>query len=117
MTRGPEKVPMFDIQIEGRTVRVTGTHPFPTSEGPKAAFELQEGDRVRTAAGKPGVIQKIATVPMGGKDPVVWNLELEGSQDLGDHYVLANGVVTGDLYIQMRLQKKAAHTGRWVSQK
>jgi hypothetical protein len=117
MTRGPENVPMFDIQIEGKTVRVTGTHPFPTNEGPRAAFELQEGDRVRTAEGKSGVIQNIATVPAGEKAPMVWNLELAAGEDLRDHYVLANGVVTGDLYIQTRLQKNAAGTDRWVSKK
>jgi len=117
MTQGPEKVPMFDVQIEGKTVRVTGTHPFPTSHGPKPAFELQEGDRVRTGDGTMGVIQKLAMVPAGEKAPVVWNLELEAGDDLRDHYVLANGVVTGDLYIQTRLQKNAAGTDRWVYQK
>lgn len=117
MTRGPENVPMFDIQIEGKTVRVTGTHPFPTSQGPKPAFELQEGDRVRTEQGAMGVIQKIAIAPAGDKAPVVWNLELDAGEDLRDHYVLANGVVTGDLYIQTRLQKNAAGTDRWVSKK
>jgi hypothetical protein len=117
MTRGPEKVPMFDVQIEGRTVRVTGTHPFPTSDGPRAAFELQEGDRVRTADGTMGVVQKITSVASSGKDPIVWNLELIGSNDLRDHYVLANGVVTGDLNIQTRLQKNVSGTDRWVSEK
>ncbi len=117
MTRGPENVPMFDVQIEGKTVRVTGTHPFPTSQGPKPAFELQEGDRVRTEQGTIGVIQKIAVVPKGDKAPVVWNLELKAGDDLRDHYVLANGVVTGDLYIQSRLQKNAAGTDRWVCEK
>jgi hypothetical protein len=117
MTRGPENVPMFDVQIEGKTVRVTGTHPFPTPQGPKPAFELQEGDRVRIENGALGVIQKIATVPANDKAPIVWNLELEAAEDLRDHYVLANGVVTGDLYIQTRLQKNAAVTDRWVSRK
>ncbi|WP_141731641.1 Hint domain-containing protein [Oligoflexus tunisiensis] len=117
MTRGPEKVPMLDIQIEGKTVRVTGTHPFPTQQGPKAAFELQEGDRVRTEKGTLGVIQKIASAPVEGKAPVVWNLELEAGDDLRDHYVLANGVVTGDLYIQTRLQKNMSGTDRWVYEK
>jgi hypothetical protein len=117
MTRGPENIPMLEVQIEGKTVRVTGTHPFPTQQGPKAAFELREGDRVRTDKGTLGVIQKITNVPVPDKAPIVWNLELEGGEDLRDHYVLANGVVTGDLLIQTRLQTKAAGTDRWVSEK
>jgi hypothetical protein len=72
---------------------------------------------VKTEQGKLGVIQKIVTVSAGDKAPVVWNLELEAGEDLRDHYVLANGVVTGDLYIQTRLQKNAAVTDRWVYKK
>ncbi len=106
MTQGPEAVPMFDVTIEGKTVRVTGHHPFPTAQGPKPAFDLKDGDKVFGATGKTISVESIALVPAPEKAPIVWNLELEGSSEMNQHYVLANGVITGDLYIQTKLQNE-----------
>ncbi|MCX6127813.1 MAG: hypothetical protein NTX25_01965 [Proteobacteria bacterium] len=38
--------------------------------------------------------------------PTVWNLELDTDTNSDNHYVLANGIVTGDLFLQNLLRKK-----------
>jgi|GEM_PF-4357533 len=105
MTQGPEAIPMIEIKIENKILRVTGHHPFPAKEGLIPAFALKEGDLVQSAHGSWVPVQSIQVLAAPAKAPMVWNLELKGSADPRDHYVLANGVVTGDLYLQTRLQK------------
>ncbi len=57
--------------------------------------------------GKFAAVTEIRQIPVPSTPPVVWNLELEGADDdLNNHYVVANGIVTGDLLIQMRLKKQ-----------
>ena len=44
--------------------------------------------------------------------PVVWNLEIEAGADPSYHYVLADGIVTGDLYLQKQLKRQKADASR-----
>ena len=102
---GPEKLPLYAVKVLGNTVRVTNGHPFLTPMGLKAAKDLQAGDLIVDNGEK----KKVESVTIeerksGDKDPEVWNFEMEGASD-DDHYVLANGVMTGDLYLQIKLQK------------
>ncbi|MFW7379286.1 MAG: Hint domain-containing protein [Oligoflexus sp.] len=103
MVRGPEKFPMVHIEIADSLIKVTGNHPFPTPDGIKAAHHLDEGDIVFDHDGRE---QKITSVDFVHTDepPVVWNLELDGQGDDDDHFLIADGIVTGDLKIQQKLE-------------
>lgn len=105
MTVGPEKKPMSRVFVEGRAVDVTDGHPFMTQNGWKKTAELNVGDMVKSASGAFSPVTAITALPVGANLPTVYNLALEGDA-ADDHYVLANGVVTGDLYIQEKLEKR-----------
>jgi hypothetical protein len=105
MTKGPEKYPMLEVKVGGKMLNVTGNHPFPTAEGVMAAYKLSPGQTILAENGEWQAVESVeADSRNQGKD--VWNLELEGARDnLDNHYVLANGVITGDLFIQESLGK------------
>lgn len=111
ITRGPEAVPMISITASGKELTVTGKHPFPTRSGIKVAHNLEEGEEIQLGDGTWTAISSIESVPPGNRLPVVWNIEVDASnQDLSAHHLLANGVVTGDLYIQTRLESVESRT-------
>lgn len=113
LTRGPEAVPMLDISVDGKSLKVTGNHPFPTRDGMKTAFKLIDGEEIQIDGGKWVKIGKIAAVPAGREAPVVWNIEIDAPNDNWDaHHYVANGVVTGDLLIQMEMEKAQAQAAR-----
>ncbi|WP_141733789.1 Hint domain-containing protein [Oligoflexus tunisiensis] len=104
ITPGPEKIPLWSIQTEAGQVRVTSKHPFLTPTGIKAAEQLKAGDRIFGANGE----ETIRTVMEEKSPPAewVWNFEMAtDSKDPADHAILADGVVTGDLYLQEQLAK------------
>lgn len=106
VVKGPEQdKPMLVIKAGEATLEVTGYHPFPTHRGTLAAFDLRVGDQVRMEEGEWVAISSIKA-KHAATPPTVWNLTIEGEKD-EDHYVLAGGFVTGDLYIQSKLQAKA----------
>ncbi len=99
MTRGPEALPMLSIQTASGNVTVTGGHPFPMPDGSIVqAHVLKVGDKVLVN----GEWETISAVEIkqSEKQPVVWNLELIGDDNQDTHFILANGIVTGDLKIQ-----------------
>ena len=106
MTKGPENVPMLEITVDGQVLSVTGKHPFPTESGDRQAFTLVPNDRILLEDGRWGTIESIqASNEALGKD--VWNLEIDlPGAELEHHYIVANGVITGDLRIQENLQSK-----------
>lgn len=108
MTRGPEKVPMLKISVGDQVLSVTGNHPFPTKSGMKTAFSLSKGDEIMMVGKGWQSIASIDSIDASAKSPIVWNIEVDApnSDDNAHHYV-ANGVVTGDLMIQVKLQSKA----------
>jgi hypothetical protein len=102
VTPGPEKLPLWSIQTESGLVRVTAKHPFLTPAGIRPADELRAGDRILGSKGE----EIIRTVSEEKSAPAewVWNFEIAtDSKDPADHAILADGVVTGDLYLQEQL--------------
>lgn len=105
ITRGPEPVPMISILVDGKELIVTGKHPFPTHSGIKVAHILEEGEEIELADGRWTPIDSIKAVPPGKEAPVVWNIEIDApNEDLNAHHVVANGVITGDLFIQTKME-------------
>ncbi|WP_132323842.1 Hint domain-containing protein [Pseudobacteriovorax antillogorgiicola] len=100
---GPEKFPLIRITLSNQqALRITGKHPFPTPSGIKAAFQLMAGETVLSNNGNPLRILEVQQ-ESSSQETIVWNLLLEGER-LQDHYLVANGVVTGDYFIQQKLE-------------
>jgi len=107
LTIGPEFKPLIDVTVGLRVVKVTDSHPFMTQRGWVQAKNLTTQDLVRSGKGE---YIPVSSVKMGASGRTVANLALEGAADLADlHYVLADGVVTGDLVIQNMLELKAVN--------
>ncbi len=108
VTRGPEKHPLLSIQTADGLVKVTSKHPFLSVAGLKQADELLVGDKIIDSKGN---LQSILSIQKGQEAPQewVWNFELDTeSKEASDHAILANGIVTGDLYLQEHLARQKA---------
>jgi hypothetical protein len=102
VTPGPEKLPLWSVQTENGIVRVTSKHPFLTPVGIRPADELKAGDRILGRSGEE-IIKSVSEDQAAPKE-WVWNFEIAtDSKDPADHAILADGVVTGDLYLQEQL--------------
>ncbi len=107
MTRGPEPFPLIEIKIADRAIKATGKHPFITRQGIRPAYELKVGDEILLDDDRFVAISELNPIPKaaGEAGPVVWNIEIEApDEDLDSHNLVANGITTGDLMIQTKLQ-------------
>ncbi len=105
VTQGPEKVPMIEIMLGRQKIKATGNHPFISKKGAVAAYRLEVGDSLLMGDDKWLKIDSIQALSAGETPPIVWNLEIEApDHDLDAHQVVANGIATGDLVIQKKLQ-------------
>jgi hypothetical protein len=106
VSKGPEAGKgLYLIGFAGKNrVKVTAKHPFMTNFGLRTADQLTKGDQILTPDGS---FRKIEVAKVLPEKPgqVVINVALAGAH-LGsnDHMVLANGVVSGDLQLQERLE-------------
>lgn len=100
---GPEVDPLIKLATDSGIVRVTRKHPFQTTEGLKAASDLKIDDRIIGSGGRPIAIHEIQ-VEVNDIHPIVYNFALKetSGRDI-DHMVEANGVVTGDLFLQEKV--------------
>lgn len=120
VTKGPEAGHgLYEIGFGtgrgAKSVKVTSKHPFMTENGLRMAAQLQKGDRILTARGTFRKIDVVnALAPKAGQ--MVVNIAL-GSESFAatDHMVLADGIVTGDLQLQERLENTAAISMRGAS--
>ncbi|MBC7658756.1 MAG: hypothetical protein H7249_03525 [Chitinophagaceae bacterium] len=105
---GPEKIPMIEVKTASRSLTITNGHPFLTKKGLIQAKTLRMGD-ILIDGSEETVVTSVTPVSHynGEQEPEVWNFVLEGSDDADDHYVNANGVMTGDLFLQRELAQEA----------
>ncbi|SMF83975.1 Hint domain-containing protein [Pseudobacteriovorax antillogorgiicola] len=103
MTSGEEPIPLLKINVQGKELSVTGNHPFPTPQGILPAYELTEGSQIRVGE----TWTKVDTIEIqkSTSKPIVWNIMIQAGSDLRDHMLMANGIVTGDLLIQSKLEQ------------
>jgi hypothetical protein len=102
VVKGLEHKAMYEIGFAGKKVLVTDTHPMPVASGLKRADQVTTADYLYD---ENGVIHRVTLVEKAkdtGKELVV-NVRLEGSGSNADHFVLADGVVAGDLHLQRKL--------------
>ena len=97
---GPEEHPVIRIATAaGHELTVTRFHPMMTTAGIKPAVDLTRQDRLVTSSWKPVRIKSLKKIAYSG---LVYNFELPGEAEL-EHLVVAEGLITGDLYLQRRL--------------
>lgn len=109
---GPESKPMIHfITSTGQKLVVTSEHPLLTQKGIKMAKDITIGDELKTAAGKFATIASISQKPYKLN---VYNIELEGDAT-EDHLIIAEGLVSGDLYIQNKLSTGNSKPGLLTS--
>jgi hypothetical protein len=107
ITSGPETEQMIRVGYGAYDVRVTQKHPMQTAAGLKQARNLTKADRVLGADGQYHAVGTLEWMPIDSKQ-VVRNLVINpDSTDPRDHMLLADGVVTGDLYLQRQLEQQA----------
>lgn len=115
VTKGPEAGKgLYLIGFKGKgarnatTVKVTSKHPFMTENGLRTASQLGKGDRILTAGGTFRKLDIVRSMPEKAGQQVV-NIVLGSSSfEAADHMVLADGVVSGDLLLQERLENMTA---------
>jgi hypothetical protein len=112
--KGYEGKPLVEVGYGGRTISVTENHPFVVKgKELRQARHLVEGDEVLGADGR---FHAITTLRPLKEEPYAWvhNLALESdSGEIEGHVVLANGILTGDHFLQNQLEAKHfAETGR-----
>lgn len=101
----PEPIAMLEIGFGDSRVHVTTKHPFQTPAGPKQARYLKMTDEVLGADGKYHKLTVRRALPIEAGQQV-WNFTLDSDSALPeDHMVLSDGIVTGDLFLQTRLEK------------
>lgn len=103
---GPETIGMYVVGVGSGSVTVTSTHPFATSLGLKQAKELLPTDKILGEDGKEHALNRLEQLPPDAAQVVVNFVVNPDSTDPRDHMVLADGVVTGDLYLQQTLAKE-----------
>jgi hypothetical protein len=107
MRAGPEVGKLYVITTESGSVTVTAGHAMVTASGIRRADQLTKGELITTRAGVEPVLSLIMRESHG---ETVYNLAVgaTASDDARAHAVLANGVVTGDLTLQERLENRLA---------
>jgi hypothetical protein len=112
--RGPERQALYEIQVKGQRVLVTSEHPFMTKIGLMGAKDLRVGDLIQDHARGWQPIERVETKP-SAEASIVWNLELDvTTHDEDHHMLLANGVLTGDHYLQKRVRSRQSLELLWV---
>lgn len=124
MVAGPEKEPLLEIKGDGRSILVTKTHPMLIRASESApglvkasldkstkkraltvtrADQLKAGQEAMDRSGKFFRIESVTPKPETA-GTMVYNFEVvTDSNRPEDHAVVANGVVTGDVVTQYKL--------------
>lgn len=107
---GPEALPLVEVGLGKDKVRVTSKHPFFVEREGKTVVvggaELKKTDKLLGPDELYHPISSLETLHLGARQKV-YNFELETlSEDPKDHMLSANGIVTGDLWLQEKLERR-----------
>ena len=113
ITKGPEAgkgLYLIGFKAAGSTttVKVTGKHPFMTEHGLRTASQLAKGDRILTANGTFRKLDIASALPERAGQIVINIVVGSPGFEAREHMVLADGVVSGDLMLQERLENMTA---------
>ncbi|SMF66069.1 Hint domain-containing protein [Pseudobacteriovorax antillogorgiicola] len=119
VTKGPEHDKIYVIQTAQGTVSVTRTHPFVSTRGIVKAEFLKAGDMLLGDDSLALIeIKDIAVIDSPSRGQTVWNLELEGAFEASHHVILADGVPSGDLFLQNQNWDQAPYESlsQWLAE-
>ena len=103
---GPEQLPMLVIKTDDRQLEVTTEHPMPTQRGLVMAQFLLVHDRIQYGDGSEHEVVAVRSVVESSAKKVRNFMINPDSSHAEDHMVLADGIVTGDLYLQNQLKEQ-----------
>lgn len=110
VSAGPEVEPMVDISLySGGDISATKNHPFRVidfvtgAELVKTASELRLSDVLVTREGARFISRIGSSQPKSQEN--VYNLSLMNSIKSGESFFVANGIISGDLKVQNRMQQ------------
>jgi type II secretory pathway pseudopilin PulG len=108
--KGPEEFIMYAFMVNGEEVKVTKTHPMLTDRGTLKAEDVRADDRMLWKSGELLEIESITTYKTEND---VYNLFLvsEDGKDI-EGAVIANGVITGDLDMQQKLENSPVKSAK-----
>lgn len=102
---GPEQKPLVELAYGEARLLVTSLHPLPTKEGIRAAAKITGADELLGEDGRyhhPRVQRRASAIP-----PIVYNFELDTAEEAEDfHWLLADGFVVGDYFLQTQLEAR-----------
>ncbi len=109
--KGPEYEPLVKITSNTQVLVVTSKHPILTLDKDKivAAKDLRVLDTIFLSN---MVAERVMSIDLIEEPnlPQVYNFMLSG-KDFDDHFLLANGIITGDLYLQQQLEHLSDQRG------
>jgi len=98
---GPEVKPVISFATaEGPVIVVTAEHPLLTKKGMKLAREITIHDELKVSG--LDKFTALKSISQQAYDGDVYNFELAGNKE-ADHLVIADGLVSGDLYLQIKM--------------
>lgn len=94
---GVEKAPLFVIRTSAGSISLTANHPAVLADGSiRRTEKLRIGDAL---LGYDGQARKILAIERRSTSAKVYNVNVDTDQD-GEHLIVANGFLMGDLYLQ-----------------
>lgn len=108
--KGPETKAMWKVGFGGSDMVITELHPVPVKGGLKQAKDVTTEDYIYDANGILNRVTVAMALPIN-PNTIVYNVRLDGSTTVAsEHMVLANGLVSGDLFLQRKLAGDGAQT-------
>lgn len=95
---------MFTVSTSKHTITVTHNHPFRTQRGFLSAEALKIGDSVETGPTTTESVTGIKTSKHSQQRVINFRFDTE-SKDIDDHFLLSDGIATGNIFVQEALQK------------
>ena len=100
-----EQKGMVLIEAGALNLKVTQGHPvYIATKGNIVASALKVGDKMVSADGSEVLITKVETLAPDSSQKVI-NFTLEGGESFDDHMLIANGLLSGDLFVQKQLNQ------------
>lgn len=110
---GPEEPDVFYFTTDhGNRLGVTQYHPmvvwYAGNPHVMPAMDLEAGDQILVyTPDDDHLLEEVVNIEQRPYSGTVYNFEIEGSDVAASHFVVANGIVTGDLYLQQRVTRRA----------
>lgn len=109
---GPEPIPMVEVGYDDHVMKVTHDHPMATRRGLVPAEAVKLTDRLLGSDGDYHPIRVARRLPVDPDQVVINFIFVHPRDDLRDHMVSAEGMATGDWFLQQRLKEHQPIEGK-----